>query len=132
MLARELPSAPVPIAIPEINQFLIRRFSMVRVLVLYNKPEDAQAFEQHYRDVHLPLVKTLPGLQRYTVSRNILPADESASYYLVAELDWTDMAALQRAFQSPEGQAIGQDIANNLARLSPGIRTMIYEVEAVQ
>jgi uncharacterized protein (TIGR02118 family) len=105
---------------------------MVRVLVLYNKPEDAQAFEQHYRDVHLPLAKTLPGLRRYTVSRNILPADKSASYYLVAELDWTDMAALQRAFQSPEGQAIGQDIANDLARLSPGIRTMIYEVEAVQ
>jgi len=70
--------------------------------------------------VHLPLAKTLPGLQRYTVSRNILPADKSASYYLVAELDWTDMAALQRAFQSPEGQAIGQDIANNLARLKSG------------
>jgi len=105
---------------------------MVRVLVLYNTPEDAQAFERHYHEVHLPLAKTLPGLQQYTVSRNILPANESASYYLVAELDWTDMAALQRAFQSPEGQAIGLDIANNLARLSPGIRTMIYEVEAVQ
>jgi hypothetical protein len=54
-------------------------------------------------------------LQQFTMSRNIVPANESASYYLVAELDWTDMAALQRAFQSPEGQAIGQDMANNLA-----------------
>src|SRR5260370_42160569 len=35
--------------------------SMVRVLVLYNPPEDAQAFERHYHEVHLPLAKTLPG-----------------------------------------------------------------------
>jgi uncharacterized protein (TIGR02118 family) len=60
---------------------------MVRVLVLYNKPEDAQAFEQHYREVHLPLVKTLPGLQRFTISRKILPLNESEPYYLIAELD---------------------------------------------
>jgi uncharacterized protein (TIGR02118 family) len=105
---------------------------MVRVLVLYSKPEDAQAFERHYRDVHLPLAKTLPGLQRYTVSRHIVPANESEPCYLVAELDWTDMDALQRAFRSPEGQAIGRDIAENLASLNPGMRSMIYEVETVQ
>jgi uncharacterized protein (TIGR02118 family) len=104
---------------------------MVRVLVLYNQPEDAQSFERHYREVHVPLAKTLPGLQRYTISRNIVPANESEPYYLVAELDWTDIGALQRAFQSPAGQAIGQDIVDNLDRLSPGIRSMIYEVEAV-
>jgi uncharacterized protein (TIGR02118 family) len=105
---------------------------MVRVLILYNKPEDAQAFERHYREVHLPLVKALPGLQQCTISRNIVPANESEPYYLVPELDWTDMGALQRAFQSSEGQAIAQDIADNLARFSPGIRSMIYEVEEVQ
>lgn len=60
---------------------------MVRILVLYNKPGDVQAFERHYREVHLPLAKTLPGLQRYTISRNLVPANESEPYYLVAELD---------------------------------------------
>jgi uncharacterized protein (TIGR02118 family) len=105
---------------------------MVRVLVLYNKPEDAQAFDRHYREVHLPLAKALPGLQHYTISRNIVPTNESEPYYLVAELDWPDMVALQQAFQSPEGQAIEQDIANNLSGLSPGIRSMIYEVVEVQ
>lgn len=33
-------------------------------------------------------------------------------YYLVAELDWDDMASAERAFQSPEGQAAGQDVPN--------------------
>jgi uncharacterized protein (TIGR02118 family) len=105
---------------------------MVRVLVLYNRPEDTQAFEQHYQEVHLPLVKTLPGLQRFTISRRILPLNESEPYYLIAELDWTDMSALQQAFQSPEGQAIERDIANHLAKLSLGVRSMIFEVEEIQ
>jgi uncharacterized protein (TIGR02118 family) len=91
-----------------------------------------QAFEHHYQEVHLPLVKTLPGLQRFTISRKILPLNESEPYYLIAELDWTAMSALQQAFQSPEGQAIEQDIANHLARLSRGIRSMIYEVAEIQ
>jgi uncharacterized protein (TIGR02118 family) len=104
---------------------------MVRVLILYNTPEDTQAFERHYYEVHVPLARALPGLHKYTISRNIVPANESEAYYLVAELDWTDMAALQQAFQSAEGQAIGKDIASNLARLSPGMRSMIYQVEAL-
>jgi len=38
-----------------------------------NKPEDAQAFKRSYQEVHLPLARNLPGLQRYTVSRNTIP-----------------------------------------------------------
>jgi hypothetical protein len=45
------------------------------------------------------------------------------------ELDWDDLSALQQAFQSHEGQATSQDLADHLARLSPGVRSMIYEVE---
>jgi uncharacterized protein (TIGR02118 family) len=39
---------------------------MVRFLILYNKPDDAPAFERHYHDVHMPLAKKLPGLRRAT------------------------------------------------------------------
>ena len=42
---------------------------MVRFLVLYNKPEDPAAFDRHYREVHIPLTKNLPGLRRYTIGR---------------------------------------------------------------
>ncbi len=46
-------------------------------------------------------------------------------------IDWNDLAALQRALRSPEGQATAQDLADHLARLSPEVRSMIYEVEDV-
>ena len=36
---------------------------MVRFMVLYDQPEDAEAFDRHYRVVHIPLAKKLPGLR---------------------------------------------------------------------
>ena len=103
---------------------------MVRFLVLYKKPHDIEAFEHHYHEVHIPLTKKLAGLRRYTISRNPAPVRGGEPYYMVAELDWDDMAALRRAFQSPEGQANAADVAN-LAKLSPGVHSMIYELEEV-
>ena len=101
---------------------------MVRFLVLYDRPADPGAFERHYRDVHIPLAKKLPGLRRYTISRNVTPVRGGEPYYLVAELDWDDMAALQRAFQSPEGQATAADVPK-LA--SEGVHRMVFEQEDV-
>ena len=36
---------------------------MVRFIVLYDKPEDTEAFDRHYREIHIPLTKKLPGLR---------------------------------------------------------------------
>jgi uncharacterized protein (TIGR02118 family) len=101
---------------------------MVRFLVLYDRPDDPEAFDRHYRDVHIPLARKIPGLRRYTVSRHATPVRGGEPYYLVAELDWDDMPALQHAFQSPEGQATAADVAN-LA--GSGVRSMIFELEEV-
>ena len=102
---------------------------MVRLLALYEKPGDQSAFDLHYRDVHIPLVKALPGLRRYTISRNAVAPGGGEAFYLVAELDWDDMDALGAALTSPEGQATTAD----LALLAPdgGVRSMIFEVETL-
>jgi len=100
---------------------------MVRFLVLYDTPADPEAFERHYRDIHIPLVKQLPGLRRYTISRNHrgVPGDAS-SYYMIAELDWDDMDALGAAFASEIGQAAAADVP----KFAPtGVRSLVYEVE---
>jgi uncharacterized protein (TIGR02118 family) len=102
---------------------------MVRFINLYDEPEDAEAFDRHYREIHIPLARKLRGLRRYTISRNARPIRGGDAYYLVAELDWDDMDALQRDFRSPEGQATADDVAN----LAPEgkVRSMIYELEDV-
>ncbi|MGI9004901.1 MAG: EthD family reductase [Streptosporangiaceae bacterium] len=101
---------------------------MVRFLVLYEPPDDPGAFDRHYRDIHIPLAKKLPGLRRYSVSRNIAPVRGADPYYLVAELDWDDMDALRRAFASPEGQATAQDVPKFAGHR---VRSLVYEVEEV-
>ena len=98
---------------------------MVRLLVLYNPPEDAEAFDKHYNEIHIPLTKQLPGLLRYTVSRN-LPAN--AQYYLIAELDWADMASARAALRSPIGGECAADVAKFA---TTGTSTLLYEVAEV-
>lgn len=104
---------------------------MVRLIILWkNKPKDVEAFERHYREVHIPLAKKMAGLRRYTLSRNASPVRGGEPPDRIAELDWDDMASRLRALQSPEGRATSEDVAN-LAELSPGVQSMIYELEDV-
>jgi len=100
---------------------------MVRFLVLYDTPADPEAFERHYREIHIPLVKQLPGLRRYTISRNHRGVrGDASSYYMIAELDWDDMDALGAAFASEIGQAAAADVP----KFAPtGVRSLVYEVE---
>ena len=104
---------------------------MVRFIVLWkDTPTDVSAFERHYREVHIPLARKLAGLRRYTLSRNAFVVRGEEPHYRIAELDWDDMASLRRAFESPEGRAVAEDVAK-LAELSPDPRSEIYELEDV-
>jgi uncharacterized protein (TIGR02118 family) len=49
------------------------------------------------------------------------------SFYLVAELEWDDMA-FRQAFSSPEGQATAADVPRFAG---DRVRSMIYELEEV-
>lgn len=52
---------------------------MMRFLVVYETPRDPAAFDLHYREVHIPLAKKLPGLRRYTISRNAVASRATSS-----------------------------------------------------
>lgn len=102
---------------------------MVRFLVLYPQPIDPAAFDRHYAEVHVPLAKKLPGLRSYNLGRPSSAVRGPEPYYLVAELEWDDMDSLERDFASPLGQEVARD-ADRLAELCPGVRAMVYELEA--
>jgi uncharacterized protein (TIGR02118 family) len=97
-----------------------------RFLALYETPADPGAFDRHYHEVHIPLGRRLPGLRRYTVSRDVA-AVRGAPCYLVAELDWDTIDDLRAAFASPEGRATAEDAAR-LEELAP-VRRMIFIAE---
>jgi uncharacterized protein (TIGR02118 family) len=83
---------------------------MARMVVIYRTPKDPAAFDAHYFGVHVPLAKRLPGLEKYEVGRRpiITPAGDPEPY-LVATLYFEDLAAIRRAFATPEGRACAAD-----------------------
>jgi uncharacterized protein (TIGR02118 family) len=103
---------------------------MIRFLVLYKQPTDTEAFDRHYFDIHVPLAKSLPELRGYSIGRNVTLVRGGDPYYLIAELDWDDKGAMQRAFGSELGRQSAKDV-DELAKVCPDISSVIYEVEAL-
>ena len=83
---------------------------MARMVVVYRAPEDVEAFNRHYFETHVPLVKKLSGLRQYEVSCGPItgPADSSDAW-MIATLHFDDMTSLRNALASEEGQACGVD-----------------------
>jgi uncharacterized protein (TIGR02118 family) len=84
---------------------------MAKVIAMYRTPADPVAFDRYYHDRHLPLAKTVPGLQRYEVTRGpILTMEGPAPFYLIATLTFASVAAIHSALASPQGQATAADL----------------------
>jgi uncharacterized protein (TIGR02118 family) len=84
---------------------------MARLLVMYKTPPDAAAFDKHYFEKHVPLAKTIPGLRKYEVSQGpVVSPMGGSNHHLVAILHFDDMAAIQNAFMSTQGQAAVADV----------------------
>ncbi len=93
---------------------------MVKLIALYRKPDDVDAFEQHYFQTHVPLVKKMPGLQRVEISRITGAPMGEPPYYLMAEMYFESAESLTAAMNSPEGRAAGKDLmsfAGNLVTM---------------
>ena len=80
-----------------------------RLLVFWEQPTDPEAFERHYRDVHIPLAREIPGLRSYTITDNPAPV-RGEPYFRIAELRWDTMDGLRAYFASDEGRAVGADV----------------------
>lgn len=99
----------------------------VKLVALYTRPDDAGGFDEHYLGVHAPLVDQVPGLLRWESARFVAAADDGEqTYHRVAELYFTDHAALQAALDSDQGRAIAADYQQIAP---PGSRLLVAEVD---
>jgi uncharacterized protein (TIGR02118 family) len=97
-----------------------------RFLAVYEAPADSEAFDRHYREVHIPLIRDLPGLRRCTVGRDVVTL-HGAPCHLITELEWDTMDDLRAAFASPQGRATAADAAR--LQESASVRRMIFTVD---
>jgi uncharacterized protein (TIGR02118 family) len=97
----------------------------VKLVVLYTHPDDADAFDRHYLDVHMPLASKVPGLQRAETGRFVAALDTGGqTYYRSAELYFADQQALESGLGSAEGKATAADYG----KIAPPGSRMFVEV----
>ncbi len=100
---------------------------MIQLTALYGHPQDPSAFDNYYQHTHGPLARKIPGLKGYTANKpTSLNPQEPSPYYLIAELYFESMEALQAGLQSAEGQAAAGDTQNFA---TGGVALVIGEVQ---
>jgi len=83
---------------------------MIKLIALYNQPDDTAAFDQHYDEVHTLLVRDLPDLRRLEIARITGAPNGTSPYYLIAEMYWDDHETMRASLASPAGRAVGKDV----------------------
>ena len=83
---------------------------MFKFVALYKTPADHEAFMAHYRDVHMPLVKKLPGLISAEITKLGPAMMGEKGNFLLAEMRFADETAFKTAMKSPENAAAGKDL----------------------
>lgn len=82
----------------------------VKLVALYCKPDDEDAFLRHYEHVHMPLVRQIPHLERAVVGRVTGSPMGEPPYFLMAEMVFPDQERFDQAMKSAENQAAGKDL----------------------
>jgi uncharacterized protein (TIGR02118 family) len=93
---------------------------MVKLIALYKKPANVDAFEQHYAQVHIPLVEKIPGIRKTEWTRFLAAPQGEAPYYMMYEMYFDSMESYQAAMKSEENKIAGQDLlsfAGNIVTL---------------
>jgi uncharacterized protein (TIGR02118 family) len=97
---------------------------MVSILALHKRPDDPEAYERYYLDVHMPLVQRIPGVRNIRWGKVARTADDSPPpYYLVSDVYFDDMGALEAALASPEMAEALDDVEKFVA---PGALTIMF------
>jgi uncharacterized protein (TIGR02118 family) len=85
---------------------------MVRLVALYNQPEDPEAFDAHYRETHDPIVRRYPQLRDVRLTKTDGVGGRPPAFYLMAEMVFDTRADLDAALASEPGVESARDLRN--------------------
>lgn len=101
---------------------------MIRLTVLYGHPKDPAEFDRYYRDVHIPIAKTMQGLKGWTIGKcQSVDPDQKPAFYMIVGLYAESREDMDAILDSPEGKATIADVP----RFATGGVTFLYDDEEV-
>ncbi len=83
---------------------------MIKLIALYKKPADPDLFLKHYNEVHLPLIRKIPGLRNLEVVHVTGAPFGESNFWLMAGMTYDSLDAMNAANASPEGRAAAKDL----------------------
>ena len=90
----------------------------VKLMVIYPRPRDTQAFETVYKDQHVPMaVKKLDGKTKIVATRVLGSPNGRPAFHRIAEIHFPSMQALEACAASQGGK---ETLANAVAISSGG------------
>lgn len=95
---------------------------MVKLVALYRRPAESEAFDKAFSETHVPLVKKIPGLVRLDVMRVTGAPRGEPEYYQISELSFESKATMDKAMASPENLEAGK----NLMSFAHGLVTFLF------
>ncbi len=99
------------LANPQAPQLNNKAKSFVKLIALYRHPADVNKFEQHYKEVHIPLVLKTPHLKEFRLTHyTTSPTGEQPEFYMMAEEIYDSQIDLNQAKNSPELVASTKDM----------------------
>jgi len=79
----------------------------VKVVVIYPRPQDEEAFERAYSEEHVPLIEQkLKGLTRLVLTKVMGSPQGKVSAYRIAEVYFPSMADLNTIIESDAGKEV--------------------------
>ena len=77
----------------------------VKLVVVYPRPKDLEAFEQAYQKEHVPMaVEKLRGKSKIVASKVVGSPQGTPAFYRIAEVHFPTMAALEACAASQGGK----------------------------
>jgi uncharacterized protein (TIGR02118 family) len=95
---------------------------MVKLIALFRTPSDPVVFNNHYYNIHLPLVKKIPGLKKLVITKITGVVMGEAKYHVMGEMYYESVDAMNAANASPEGRAAAKDLMG----FAPDLVTLFY------
>lgn len=85
---------------------------MAKFIVLYTQPKDKEGFEKYYHEVHMPLVRDIPNIQRVSIDYVATRQNTNEDFYLIVELEFESLEVMQSSLSTEVGKRVQEDAKN--------------------
>ena len=104
---------------------------MAQMIVIYKTPKNPAAFDRHYFEVHVPLVRQLPGLRKLETNRGpVISLYGASDVHLVASLQFDSLSDINAAFVSECGRACAAD-RQQLAPHANDVQMFLFDTQSL-